>query len=267
MREMPLEAMMRLMRALSDWAVKLRKDDGLPIKPEWRKHQIGRLKNFLAPLLELGFIASVASINKIIAVLEKEGSKAADLRPPVAELIDRLEDEAKSLMFFALTPRESELFSYARKGWERSIERFPAIVDDVEEACKCFALSRYAAAVFHSIQIVETGLIDFGRFLKISDPHSGWTAVSQALKKIIEKKHQDRSRFEKRNFQFLEQMQGSVEGLKNAWRNKISHVQHRLVLMSAEFSPDVAEEILIATRGFMRRLAEDLPPPTKKKKS
>jgi hypothetical protein len=54
-------------------------------------------------------------------------------------------------------------------------------------------------------------------------------------------------------------MQGTVVALKNAWRNKISHVHGRLVLMTADFSPDVAEEITIATRGFMRRLATDLP--------
>jgi hypothetical protein len=63
----------------------------------------------------------------------------------------------------------------------------------------------------------------------------------------------------------LEQIQGTVEGLKNAWRNKISHVQGKLTLMSVEFSPEIAEEILLATRAFMRRLAEDLPKPKQKK--
>ncbi len=29
--------------------------------------------------------------------------------------------------------------------------------------------------------------------------------------------------------------------------------------MTAEFRPEVAEEILVASRGFMRRLATDLP--------
>jgi hypothetical protein len=138
-------------------------------------------------------------------------------------------------------------------------ERFPRIIDDVEEASKCYALSRYSAAVFHSVQIFEAGLIELGKFLNVTDPHSGWTAVSQALKKVIDQNYQDLSAFEKQNFKFLEQVQGTVEGLKNAWRNKISHVHGRLVLMTAEFSPEVSEEILFATRAFMRRLAEDLP--------
>lgn len=133
----------------------------------------------------------------------------------------------------------------------------------MDEASKCYAPSRYSAAVFHSVQIVEAGLIELGKFLKVTDPHSGWTAVAQALRRVIDKKHQDRTKFERTNFIFLEQAQGTVEGLKNAWRNKISHSQGRLILMTAEFSPEVSEEIIFATRAFMRRLAEDLPKPKK----
>jgi hypothetical protein len=173
--------------------------------------------------------------------------------------VGRLVDEATASQFFSLTPKEAHVFSNPRNGWETVIERFPSIVDDVEEASKCFALSRYSAAVFHSIQIVEAGLTELGTFLKVTDPHPGWTAVAQALKRVIDKKHQDRTKFEKSNFKFLEQTQGTVEGWKNAWRNKISHSQGRLVLMTSEFSPEVAEEILFATRAFMRRLASDLP--------
>jgi len=42
-------------------------------------------------------------------------------------------------------------------------------------------------------------------------------------------------------------------------QESISHAQGRLVLMKKEFSPEVAEEILFATRSFMRRLADGLP--------
>ena len=62
-----------------------------------------------------------------------------------------------------------------------------------------------------------------------------------------------------KNFPFIEQMQGTVTALRNAWRNKISHAHGKLVLMTSEFAPDVAEEIIMATRAFMRRLATELP--------
>jgi hypothetical protein len=90
------------------------------------------------------------------------------------------------------------------------------------------------------------------------------TAVSKSLDAIVQKPHKSRSLFEKKNFGFLEQLQGTVHGLKNAWRNKISHAQGRLALMTADFNEEIAEEILIATRAFTRRLAEGLPPSKKK---
>jgi hypothetical protein len=94
----------------------------------------------------------------------------------------------------------------------------------------------------------------------VNDPKSGWTAVSSELKKIVEKKRNLFTDFEKNNFAFIEQLQATIEALKNAWRNKISHAQGVLTLMmNADFSPEVAEEILLATRAFMRRLVEGLP--------
>jgi hypothetical protein len=198
--------------------------------------------------------------------LKKEDCTYGDLIKLSEEINGRLIDETSGRAFFALTPREVDIHRHPRKGWEKAIERFPLIVDDVEEASKCFALSRYPAAIFHSLQIVEAALIELGIFLKVKDPTSGWTAVSGALAKVMKKERKDLSRFEKRNRAFLEQVHGTVEGLKNAWRNKISHIDGRLILITKDFSPEIAEEILFATRAFVRRLAEGLPT-TKLKKS
>ena len=71
----------------------------------------------------------------------------------------------KEKSFFSLTIGEAQYYSIPRKGWEDILEGFPDTLTDVEEACKCFALSRYPAAVFHSIQMVEAGLIELGKFI------------------------------------------------------------------------------------------------------
>jgi HEPN domain-containing protein len=187
----------------------------------------------------------------------------------VGELRNRIRDELRVKTCLVLSDREADHYINFRKDWEKIIERFPGALSDIEEARKCFALIRYPAAVFHSTQIVEVGLIELGRFLKVTDPKSGWTAVTHALSNFIKKDHKSRTRFEKKNFQFLEQIHGTVEALKDAWRNKVGHVQGRLVLLSSEFTPAITEEILLAVRGFMRRLSEGLPavkmPPRKLK--
>ena len=209
--------------------------------------------------LALGLTASVATIRRLRSALTKSHHDIAGIADLGQELSGRLFDEMNGRFFWSLSPLEAELYNTPRKGWEQIVDRFPDTISDIEEARRCLALSRFPAAVFHSLQVIEFGLIELGTFLQVNDPKSGWTAVAKALKNSVEKPHPERTQFEKDNRDFLEQMQGTVEALKNAWRNKVSHVQGKLVLMTRDFSPEVAEEILVATRAFMRRLATDMP--------
>jgi hypothetical protein len=244
-------------RGLSSGAGAQLKDDEL--SDEYRRSALIAFTDMEPVCIFFELDASLVTVRKFRVVLARPNSRLSDLYPLADELRGRLIDEMESKCLWALTTKEREYYEQPRNGWDEIIARFSDSITDVEEASKCFALSRYAAAVFHSVQIVEVGLIDLGEFIGVNDPHSGWTAVSNALDKIIAKKHQDRTAFERDNFKFLEQVQGTVAGLKNAWRNKISHVQGKLVLMTKDFSPEVAEEILFATRAFMRRLAAGLP--------
>ncbi|MQA64495.1 MAG: hypothetical protein GEU76_01115 [Alphaproteobacteria bacterium] len=209
--------------------------------------------------IELGLDASRASAKKIVNLLSKSDCSYEKFRELVVEIQERMIDEMSGPRFFSVSSQEANYYNNPREGWEKIIARFPDSVVDIEEARKCFAFSRYAAAVFHSVQVIEVGLIELGKFLQVVDPKSGWTAVAGALDKVIKKKHQDRTQFEQQNFAFLEQVRGTVEGLKNAWRNKISHTQGKLMLLTSDFNPEIAEEILYASRAFMRRLAEGLP--------
>jgi hypothetical protein len=222
--------------------------------------------SFLADLekdcIELDLAGPLATVRKmqgIILTNAKSDLLRTKLTPLQIELNGRLHDELRGKIFWSLSTKEYQLYVEPRKGWEIIIERFPSAIGDIVEAQRCFALSRYAGAVFHSVQIIEAGLIELGKLIGVTDPHSGWTAVSNRLKKIIDTKHQDRSPLEQQHFPFLEQIQGTIESLKNAWRNKVSHVHGKPVLMTTDFSQEIAEEILFATRAFMRRLATEMP--------
>jgi hypothetical protein len=234
--------------------------NGDEIPDEIRSSGLLSFTNMEANCIALELGTSLATVRKLKTAIARPNSRYSDVYPLAEELRGRLIDEMESKCFWALTTREREYYEQPRNGWDEIIARLPDSVTDIEEASKCFALSRYAAAIFHSIQVVEVGLIELGEFIGVNDPHSGWSAVSTALDKVIAKKHQDRTVFERNNFGFLEQVQGTVGALKNAWRNKISHAEGRLTLMTKDFSPEVAEEILFATRAFMRRLADGLPP-------
>ncbi|MFZ0883744.1 MAG: hypothetical protein WAN14_10130 [Candidatus Acidiferrales bacterium] len=176
------------------------------------------------------------------------------------EIRSRLEDELETKLFFQLPYERKKLFDEPLAGWEECITRFPEIRTDVSEMAKCFALSRYAASVFHSTQVIEHALLHLLRFLENNDPKAGWSAACNALKKIVQDtKYAELKPHEKKHFALIEQIYGTTVSLNNTWRSKISHAANKLTLLTADFSPDVAEEITMAARSFVRRLATELP--------
>ncbi len=122
---------------------------------------------------KLELTASMATIKKMLDVLRKPKSMDKEFFELGPELSGRIKDEMASRSFLSLTLNETELYRAPRSGWETIIERFPAAVMDIEVAKKCFALSRYAAAVFHSLQIAEFGLIALGELIGVKDPVPG----------------------------------------------------------------------------------------------
>jgi hypothetical protein len=208
---------------------------------------------------ELGLGASVATIKKFQHLSSEPDQGDAKIVELVRELKGRLHDEMQEASFFSLAPHEATLYRKPLKGWERIATRFPGVTTDVEEAARCYALSRYPASTFHCLQVVEHGLIELGTFIGVADPQSGWTAVCHQMKKIIKTDYSQRTQFQRDNFAFIEQVFATTEALKNAWRNKVSHAQGKLTLLTADLTPQIAEEIMYASRAFMHRLVDGLP--------
>lgn len=192
--------------------------------------------------------------------LSRKVASVKSLQLWLLEICSRLEDELETKVFFQLPYQRKQIFDAPLAGWEECISRFPEIQTDISEMSKCFALSRYAASVFHATQAIESVLIHLLSFLENADPKAGWAAACNALKKIVhDTKYTDLKAYEQKHFAFIEQVYGTTVALNNAWRNKISHVANKLTLMTADFSPDIAEEIMFGARSFVRRLATELP--------
>lgn len=208
---------------------------------------------------DLDMDASLASLDRMLEHLKDPTSTYGAYWAEAAQFEGRLADQLKKRTFMSLSLSEAAAFNEPLRGWEEVIERLPEARGDVEEARKCQALGRYAAAVFHSLQVVEVGMIALGEEIGVTDHQTGWGATRNKLTAILKTKHEDRSDFEKKHFKFLEQVQATIEALNSAWRNKVSHAEGKFSLLTADFTPDVTEEILTATRSFMRRLVTEGP--------
>ena len=175
-----------------------------------------------------------------------------------------MQSEMQNQLFLHLPLNQAKRYMSPFLGWEEVVRRFPNTTADIEEAVRCFACDRYAGAVFHAMLVAEFGAIEVGRLVAVGDPKPGWPGTIREMRRIVHgTKHGGQPKpltpLEHKHRNFLEQLLPLMESVQDGWRHKISHADNRIVFLSGEFSFQVAEEITTATRGFMRRLAMDLP--------
>lgn len=217
-----------------------------------------QLEKTIPDMERLGLRTSAIHTQTLIDIITRK-NPTTDLHGAISMLRAALHGELDTTLFLHVQPPDARYYREPRRDWQEVIDRFGNAVSDIEEAGRCYALGRYAASVYHTMQVLEHGLLALGEFMGITDPKSGFTAVANGLDRILKKDYNDLTDFEKRHRAFFEQVNLTVQAIKSAGRNKISHAEGRAILMTADFSPQVAMEIYTATRAFMRRLATELP--------
>jgi len=189
-------------------------------------------------------------INELLLKAKTDCLRSSDVRG----LQENIERELSCRFYVGISQDRKAAYCESLKGWEDITEVFSSATEDIEEMNKCFALCRYSATVFHSLMVTEHGLVKLGSLIGVTDPKLGWDASYRKLAEIVNNGRNANTTG--LDFDFLEQVNGCVQAMKFAWRNKVNHATGKPVLMGGGFAPYVAEEIILATRGFMRRLAE-----------
>lgn len=176
----------------------------------------------------------------------------------ISALEEAIQTEMRENVFFFLPAERKIYYEQPLKEWDEVLRRFPKLTIDIEESSKSFAFDRYAASIFHILLVAEYGVIQVAQLFGVAGDKPGWGALDR-LENIHKKEHKDKSDLEKKHSQFLEHVIPLMLAIKDAWRHKISHVENKLIWMDTAFTPQIAEEIILSTRGFMRRLGTDLP--------
>jgi hypothetical protein len=183
------------------------------------------------------------------------------LHTDMHNICDILARELSQQLFIRINAGRRTFYDDPFGNWASVISRFGSVIRDVEEMNKCFALSRYTAAMFHAMQIAEAGAIELGDYIAVTDPKRGWDATRRKLDELVRQGHLQLPAPLTGKFEFLEQMHREIDTMVLAWRNKIDHAANRLAIIpNTDFTPDIAEHIMGAVRVFMLRLAEGLPP-------
>lgn len=181
-----------------------------------------------------------------------------EMRDNLRELRRRCEDDFKSAFFLHLSPKQAELYQNPEKDWESVASRFYKIKYNIEESGKCFAMERYGAAVFHILQVAEYGVIKIGELMNVLGDKPGWSCLKK-LQDLISIPYPQRTPLAQKHSKFLQDVIPLAVVVKDSWRHKLDHVDNQIVWVDTDFSPEVADEVIKATRGFMRKLAAELP--------
>jgi len=161
------------------------------------------------------------------------------------EVILRAGKELESVKFLFVSGTHVPHYEIPADGWEAAIKEFPEIQSDVEEANRCFALSRTTASVFHMMRVMEAGI---RRLAARLDPTIDVTLSWGLLEPLINNAVNALPRTEAERKSKLAAAAAHFHNVRWAWRNETMHPK-------AVYSETEASEVLAAVRAFINTLA------------
>jgi hypothetical protein len=168
-------------------------------------------------------------------------------------------DDLGSHLFLSVDGRWAKFYTEPVSGWEVPIERFGCAFD-IEEGRKCLALGRYTAAVFHFMKIVESVVLELQVFLKDRDVKAHFGSVLTKLEQMTQQSRYDHVPEGLRPYlPFLCEVLTQLHAVKDSWRNKVSHVDARIVPIDT-FTEELAKSVHDATLILITKLAAGMPP-------
>jgi hypothetical protein len=110
------------------------------------------------------------------------------------------------------------------------------------------------------MRVVEIGVLKIARVAVISDSKPSLGAIFKKVEKLVLRTEYDAlPAAVQPHIGLLKDMLPRLQAVQHAWRNKVTHVEDKLIPATAESNEEICWEVLITTRALMRKLAEDLP--------
>jgi len=155
-------------------------------------------------------------------------------------------------LFLYVPTDDAELYTNPLEQFSKVVVGFPSSSSNTIEACRCYALGRYTACVFHCMGILQYGLYALANELKVSLnvplPMSEWCKIINNIEsKINELRNFPKSEAKDERLKFYSECSVQFRYFKDGWRNHVAHLRE-------EYDKDQAHSALIHTREFMEHL-------------
>jgi hypothetical protein len=221
------------------------------------------LLQVIAPLIEMmsdvcthiTLEGSLDQLKRISTVSRVPETTLGELLHLFTDLQNRVEDELNRRLFFAMSSDEGRRYEDNFPFGESVNQKFSKCSFDISEAAKSLACGRSTACVFHCMRVLEVGLHFVAAKLKVKvNDDKNWGTIINELTKAVTALP-DKPQHAKQKKAYLSGATSYLYHVKTAWRNPVMHVR-------GKYTPEEAENILNAVRGFMQYLAG----PIKKRK-
>ena len=207
---------------------------------------------------EAGLVVSRASFSKYLKGLEDNYSiqnhpsplEWHNIAQALGALVSTMHTELDMQRILLLEGTDVEFYENCELFGDEVPAKFKGISYDIVEAGKCLALDRSTAAVFHLMRITEAGLMRIARRVGVKDRSPSWNDVLNAVNTKV-KTLPRRTNAERRKHEFFATISTHMNAVRIAWRNNVMH-------MEQTYTKDEAINILNATRGLMKYVAENL---------
>lgn len=173
----------------------------------------------------------------------------ADINAAIRQLWNTFGLELDGRKFYGPLRRYDQYFEQPKLFGDEVFNKFSSANTDIFEAGTCLALERGTACVMHLMRVVEAGLKSLASALNVG-PQNDWGSYLREIDKELTARIKA-SGARTADEQFYAEAAVTLDGVRRAWRNPTMHIAN-------EYSPDRAEEILIAVRSLMRHLATKL---------
>jgi hypothetical protein len=219
-------------RRFHEYLASSRDDSSTVVYSDTDKAGIASMNANMRPWLkdhELG--ASLKRLNRVIGYADDPDCHIDDLADLIGTLMETLEDELEEKMVFYIPIDDAKIYGHPEDWFPETLISFPSATYDIKEACKCYALERYTACVYHSMAVLQIGLCalakDVGIALRFPVELAEWGDILRAIESKIEPyEHLPRADPLRQKYDNLYSGCASqFRYLKVGWRNHVAHMR------------------------------------------
>ena len=174
---------------------------------------------------------------------------AMTLSSELEQLFNVIESELESVVFIQIPKSRQGYYEFVGSQLDESVVlNLPAVISDLEEGAKCFALGRHTACVFHLMRVMEMSVQRLGRRLKIKlTQEKNWQNILDQVNKAIKAMNTKTARQKTRQSEYGA-IAAHLFNVKVAWRNSVMHPK-------ASYTEEEAEEVLRSVIIFVNRFS------------